>query len=80
MASDSHGASRRGPGLRTGFEALEEELPGLRDQSDWYTTHVPSAVITGAALPARRPGLVRRGKRRRQVQRAFRRLLAPSST
>ena len=75
VASDSHGASHRGPDLRGGFEALEEELPGLLEQSDWYTTEVPRAVIAGAEIPAGPPALVRRRGSRQRVMRRLRRLL-----
>lgn len=53
VASDAHGASGRGPGLRHGFEALDALLPGIAGQSDWYTVGAPAAILAGEPIPPR---------------------------
>jgi protein-tyrosine phosphatase len=53
IASDSHDPERRPPGLMTGIEAAEEDLPGLAGQADWYTRAAPAALLSGRQLPAR---------------------------
>jgi protein-tyrosine phosphatase len=55
VASDAHDSSRRAPKLREGFERLDESVPGLLDQIDWYTRGSPEAVVTGEGLPPRPP-------------------------
>ena len=78
VASDSHGVSSRAPGLLAGFNALEHELPGLREQAVWYTNDVPSAVIAGEAVPPRPAALAPRRRRRRWTLRGVgRRSSAP---
>lgn len=62
VASDAHAAAGRGPGLLWGFEALDEYLPGLAAQAEWYTQDVPSAVLAGHDLPPR-PEPPSRGRR-----------------
>jgi protein-tyrosine phosphatase len=62
VASDSHDAQRRPPGLGAGFRVLERELPGVLDQIDWFTTEVPTAILAGDRIPARPSQLP--GKRR----------------
>jgi tyrosine-protein phosphatase YwqE len=61
VASDSHDALKRPPGLGGAFRALERELPGVLDQRDWFTLEVPAAMLAGDKLPAAPPPL---GKRR----------------
>lgn len=63
VASDSHDALKRPPGLLAGFRVLDRDLPGLLDQADWFTREVPAAVLAGDKLPAR-PALpgARRGR------------------
>jgi len=63
VASDAHGAERRPPGLLAGFERLDEDLPGLLDQADWFTRAAPGAILRGEELPPRpdAPGRRRRG-------------------
>jgi tyrosine-protein phosphatase YwqE len=53
VASDAHDAVRRPPGLRAGFDHLDEMLPGLAEQADWYTRAAPAAMLAGQALPDR---------------------------
>jgi hypothetical protein len=72
VASDSHGALNRPPDLLTGFENLEEGLPGIRAQAGWYTENVPAAVLAGTNIPGPPPGLIRRRKRRSNFGGAFR--------
>lgn len=66
VASDSHDSRRRPPSLREGFWSMEQLLPGLGDQSEWFTADVPSAILSGRELPTR-PAIVEprpRGLRR----------------
>ena len=65
VASDAHGPVGRAPALQFGFEALDEQLPGLLRQAGWYTRAAPEAVLAGTELPSRpepvsRPGALRR--------------------
>jgi protein-tyrosine phosphatase len=53
VASDAHDAVKRPPGLRDGFAKLDEMLPGLGEQADWYTRAAPAAMLAGQDLPAR---------------------------
>jgi protein-tyrosine phosphatase len=66
VASDAHDASRRGPALLKGFEALEGELPGVAAAAPWFVNDVPMAMLMRENLPEpprlERP---RRGLRRR---------------
>ena len=66
VASDAHDALRRAPGLRAGFERLDDHVPGVLEQVDWFTEEVPRAILAGEELPpqpapprARRPLLGR---------------------
>ena len=72
VASESHGALNRPPDLLTGFENLEEGLPGIRAQAGWYTENVPAAVLAGTNIPGPPPGLIRRRKRRSNFGGVFR--------
>lgn len=66
VASDSHDARRRPPGLGEGFAVMTRLLPGLDDQGDWFTREGPTAILAGRELPSR-PAMVepqRRGLRR----------------
>lgn len=65
VASDSHDAERRAPGLLAGLQAADRKVPGLIDQTEWLTRDVPEAILAGSPLPERpplpkRPGGVRR--------------------
>lgn len=53
VASDAHDQSRRPPGLRAGFLALDTELPGIGAQMPWFTEECPSAILAGRPLPPR---------------------------
>ena len=69
VSSDAHDDEVRRAELRWGFERLDGELPGLREQAEWFTQTAPAAIVSGAQVPAapeppaqRRPWLrVRRG-------------------
>lgn len=61
VASDAHSLGRRPPGLRKGFEAMKEDLPGILEQVGWYTSHAPAAILAGEELPPRPEPLRRRG-------------------
>lgn len=69
VASDAHDVRTRAPGLLSGFEALERELPGLTDQAPWYTREVPAALLEGVALPPRPEAIPRRRSRLRLLRR-----------
>jgi protein-tyrosine phosphatase len=64
VASDAHDPHGRRPGLRRGFESLDEELPGIAAQADWYTTDAPGAILSGDPLPPRPEPPRRRPQRR----------------
>lgn len=53
IASDSHDAEHRPPGLLEGMAAAGEELPGFAEQAAWYTAVAPAALIAGRRLPPR---------------------------
>jgi protein-tyrosine phosphatase len=53
VASDSHDQQRRPPGLLSGIEAAEEELPGITGLAEWLTQDAPAALLAGRALPPR---------------------------
>jgi protein-tyrosine phosphatase len=53
VASDSHDAARRPPGLAAALGRAEPDLPGLAAQVDWLTQLAPSAILAGAPLPPR---------------------------
>jgi protein-tyrosine phosphatase len=55
VASDSHDAEKRGPGLREGLESAERELPGIGAHASWLTEEIPAAILAGTDLPARPP-------------------------
>lgn len=55
VASDAHDPQRRPPGLREGFRRLDADVPGLAEQSDWFTREVPQAVVAGEELPPAPP-------------------------
>ena len=63
VASDAHDADRRPPGLASGFQLAEPELPGISAQAPWYVEEAPAAILTGSPLPPRpRPPRGRRGR------------------
>jgi protein-tyrosine phosphatase len=51
VASDAHDHIHRPPGLVAGFAAVQEELPGIEQQSAWYTVTSPVAILAGNPLP-----------------------------
>lgn len=53
VASDAHNHLERPPSLTVGFEAADEELPGIAAQAAWYTKDAPSAIVSGRRLPPR---------------------------
>lgn len=69
VASDAHDQSRRPPGLRAGFLALDSELPGISAQMPWFTEECPAAIIAGLPLPPRPPALTPRPSRWRRLLR-----------
>jgi len=73
VASDAHDESRRPPGLRAGFVALESELPGIAGQMPWFTEECPAAILAGRPLPPRPPALTPRPS-------GWRRLFRPSAS
>lgn len=64
VASDAHGASRRGPDLAGALAGVERDLPGLAEHVPWLTEAAPAAILAGAPLPPR-PALPRRRLRDR---------------
>jgi protein-tyrosine phosphatase len=62
VASDAHDPLRRAPRLRKGFVLLDELLPGLLEQADWFTSAAPAAMVAGGGLPPR-PDPPRRRRR-----------------
>jgi protein-tyrosine phosphatase len=50
VVSDAHNLDRRPPGI-----AAELELAGLQPLAGWLTEQVPSAILSGAAIPPRPP-------------------------
>ncbi len=67
VASDAHDSRRRPPGLLRGFQQLDADLPGLVEQSDWFTREVPQAIVTGQDLPPAPSPPERAGCWRRRV-------------
>ncbi len=55
VASDTHDAHHRPPQLLEGFERLDADLPGLAEQSGWFTREAPQAMVTGQDLPPAPP-------------------------
>jgi protein-tyrosine phosphatase len=53
VASDAHDPTHRSPNLRHGFDRLEQELPGIADQAEWFTVEAPAAILAGRDLPPR---------------------------
>jgi protein-tyrosine phosphatase len=53
VASDAHDETHRQPGLTEGFERLDQELPGLADQTGWFTRDAARAILAGDDLPPR---------------------------
>src|SRR3989440_2629904 len=47
VASDSHDAEKRAPGLREGIESAERELPGIGAHTGWLTEEIPAAILAG---------------------------------
>lgn len=63
VASDAHDAVRRGPDLKSGFRAVESDLPGLLESSHWFTHDAPAALLSGADLPPAPPRPAARRRR-----------------
>ena len=62
VASDAHDDDVRRAQLRWGFERLDDELPGIAAQADWFTEVAPTAIVSGAPMPdAPEPPSPRRG-------------------
>jgi len=51
VASDTHDDGVRRAELRWGFERMEDELPGLSAQAEWFTHTAPTAIVSGAPVP-----------------------------
>ena len=64
VASDAHDDVHRPPRMRYAFEALDEQLPGIAEQADYYTHEVPKAIVAGRPLPPRPDPPAPRKKRR----------------
>jgi protein-tyrosine phosphatase len=73
VASDTHDARHRRPGIADAFEVAEEDLPGISERAQWLTVDVPRAILDGGPVPAppgapprrRKRGLLRRVARSR---------------
>jgi protein-tyrosine phosphatase len=53
VASDAHDHLHRPPGLVAGFDALEEEIPGIAATASWFTVTAPVAILAGNEMPTR---------------------------
>jgi protein-tyrosine phosphatase len=53
VASDAHDIRKRAPGLSAGFRLLDQQLPGVLSQIDWFTRDAPAALLEDRPLPAR---------------------------
>jgi protein-tyrosine phosphatase len=53
VASDAHDIQKRAPGLTAGFRTLDQDLPGVLGQIEWFTNDVPTAILEERPLPAR---------------------------
>ena len=51
VASDAHDHLHRPPELLGGFEAIDQDLPGIADCAAWYTVTSPVAILAGNPLP-----------------------------
>jgi protein-tyrosine phosphatase len=51
VASDSHDASRRGPGLAGALAELAKGLEGGAGSAGWFTEAAPRAILDGTDLP-----------------------------
>jgi protein-tyrosine phosphatase len=69
IASDSHSAERRRPGLVEGLEAMEAELPGAHALADWMAVDVPGAIVRGEPIPRRPPVVLEHRPKRRWFKR-----------
>jgi protein-tyrosine phosphatase len=63
LASDTHDARRRPPGLRDPIVAADAELPGLAELAPWLCEQVPRAILDGETIPEQpsRPPKRKRG-------------------
>jgi len=62
VASDAHDHIFRPPNLLEGFTAMDELLPGISDQAEWFTRIAPEAILEGRdpGPPPRRLGQLSR--------------------
>jgi protein-tyrosine phosphatase len=51
VASDTHSARRRPPGITDALDDVEGDLPGVVDRIAWMTETVPAAILAGEAIP-----------------------------
>lgn len=51
LASDTHDAVRRPPGLGDALEHAERAVPGVRARERWMTEKVPEAILAGDPVP-----------------------------
>jgi protein-tyrosine phosphatase len=51
VASDAHDDDVRRAELRWGFERMEDELPGISERAEWFTTTAPNAIVSGTQVP-----------------------------
>ncbi|HKP89336.1 MAG TPA: CpsB/CapC family capsule biosynthesis tyrosine phosphatase [Thermoleophilaceae bacterium] len=51
VASDAHDDDVRRAELRWGFERMEDDLPGISEQAQWFTDIAPTAIVTGTQVP-----------------------------
>lgn len=61
VSTDAHDTRRRPPRLREGFDAADDELPGLAQAREWFTRVAPAAILIGAGLSPP-PALRRRSR------------------
>ena len=69
VASDTHNATRRPPGLLAEIQEADAELPGLADHADWLCEQVPRAILDGGSIPPAPGPPPQRSRRRRLFRR-----------
>ena len=52
VSTDAHDDEVRRAELRWGFERMEDELPGISAQAQWFTQTAPNAIVSGTRVPA----------------------------
>jgi protein-tyrosine phosphatase len=55
LASDGHHHRDRPPGLESGVAAMRRRYGDVDELADWMSRAVPSAIVTGTAVPERPP-------------------------